>query len=67
MDAATFRALGHELVDQLATLMADVPSGPVARDESATPIRAAIFISFDSSVTPGTPRWTVRRTPSARI
>jgi len=45
MDAATFRALGHELVDQLATLIASVPSGPVARDESATPIRAALDLT----------------------
>ena len=45
MDAATFRALGHELVDQLATLIANVPSGPVARDEAPSAIRAAFDLT----------------------
>ncbi len=42
MDAATFRALGHQLVDQLAECIAAVPAGPVTRDESPKAIRAAL-------------------------
>lgn len=45
MDTATFRELGHQLVDQLATLIAGVPAGPVARDEAPSAIRAALDLS----------------------
>jgi glutamate/tyrosine decarboxylase-like PLP-dependent enzyme len=42
MDAATFRALGHRLVDQLASCLEAVPRGPVARDESPSDVRRAL-------------------------
>jgi glutamate/tyrosine decarboxylase-like PLP-dependent enzyme len=42
MDAATFRSLGHALVDQLAGLLEVVPAGPVTRDESPSTVRAAL-------------------------
>ncbi len=42
MDAAAFRAAGHALVDQLAGLLASVPSRPVTRNESPAAVRAAI-------------------------
>lgn len=42
MDAATFRSLGHALVDRLAALLAAVPDGPVTRDESPAAVRAAL-------------------------
>ena len=34
MDAATFRALGHQLVNQLAGLLETVPNRPITRDQS---------------------------------
>ena len=42
MDASVFRALGHQLVDQLATLLDSVPRGPVTRDESPSAVREAL-------------------------
>src|SRR5262245_66159565 len=45
MDAATFRALGHALVDQLAGLLASVPERPVTRDESPSAIRDALNLN----------------------
>ena len=39
MDAATFRALGHQLVDQLAERIAAVGDGPVTRDASPSAVR----------------------------
>jgi aromatic-L-amino-acid/L-tryptophan decarboxylase len=42
MDAGTFKILGHQLVDQLAGLLASVPSRPVTRDYSASAIRDAL-------------------------
>ena len=42
MDAATFKSLGHALVDQLAELIASVPSRPVTRDESPSELRRAL-------------------------
>jgi aromatic-L-amino-acid/L-tryptophan decarboxylase len=42
MDAATFRTLGHRLVDQLAELLAAVPRGPVNRDDSPSALREAL-------------------------
>ena len=44
MDAATFRALGHQLVDQLATLIDDVPKGPVTHDAPPSAVRAAMGV-----------------------
>ena len=37
MDGVTFRALGHRLVDQIATFLESLPRGPVTRDESYVP------------------------------
>ena len=42
MDAATFRALGHRLVDQVAELIESVPRRPVTRDESPSAVRDAL-------------------------
>ena len=42
MDAATFRELGHRLVDQLASFLESIPSGPVTRDESPSAVREAL-------------------------
>ena len=42
MDAATFKALGHQLVDDLADLLASVPARPVTRDSSPSAIREAL-------------------------
>ncbi len=45
MDAATFRALGHRLVDQLAECLDAVPRGPVNRDESPSAVRRALDLT----------------------
>jgi aromatic-L-amino-acid/L-tryptophan decarboxylase len=42
MDAATFRTLGHRLVDQLAGFLESIPHGPVTRDESPSAVRDAL-------------------------
>ncbi len=45
MDAATFRSLGHQLVDQLADCLAAVPSGPVTPAEAPSTVRAALDLA----------------------
>ena len=45
MDSATFRAAGHALVDQLAELLASVPSRPVNPGESPAAVRAALGLN----------------------
>src|SRR3954471_7662872 len=45
MEPAAFRALGHQLVDQLADHLAAVPHGPVARDEAPSAVRAALNLT----------------------
>ena len=45
MDAARFKALGHALVDQIADLLAAVPTGPVTRDYTPSMIRDALDLS----------------------
>jgi len=42
MDAATFRALGHRLVDQVAEFLDALPRGPVTHDESPSAVRHAL-------------------------
>src|SRR5215472_13124220 len=45
MDAATFRKLGHRLVDQLAGFLESLPFGPVTRDESPSVVREALDLT----------------------
>ena len=45
MDAATFRKLGHRLVDQLAGFLESLPLGPVTRDESPSVVRDALDLT----------------------
>jgi aromatic-L-amino-acid/L-tryptophan decarboxylase len=45
MDAATFRALGHRLVDQVAGFLESVPRGPVTHDESPSAVRDALELT----------------------
>ncbi len=45
MDAATFRALGHRLVDQLAGCLEAIPHGPVTHDESPSAVRDALDLT----------------------
>jgi aromatic-L-amino-acid/L-tryptophan decarboxylase len=42
MDAATFRTLGHRLVDRIAEGLEAVPGGPVTRNESPSQVREAL-------------------------
>ena len=45
MDADTFRALGHQLVDQLASALDGLPEGPLTRDQSPSAVRQAFDLS----------------------
>ncbi|MFN8065690.1 MAG: aminotransferase class V-fold PLP-dependent enzyme [Vicinamibacterales bacterium] len=42
MDAETFRRLGHQLVDQVATRLSAIPQGPVTRVEPPSAVREAL-------------------------
>ncbi|MGD9903331.1 MAG: aspartate aminotransferase family protein [Vicinamibacterales bacterium] len=56
MDAATFRSLGHQLVDQLAASLAAIPDGPVTRDQSPSAVREALALNGplpDAGTAPG--------------
>src|SRR5215475_7235678 len=56
MDAATFRKLGHRLVDQLAGFLESLPLGPVTRDESPSVVRDALNLTGplpESGMDPG--------------
>src|SRR5690349_5212820 len=45
MDSATFRKLGHHLVDQVAGYLEALPQGPVNHDESPSSVRAALDLN----------------------
>jgi aromatic-L-amino-acid decarboxylase len=45
MDAATFRALGHRLVDRVADFLDALPRGPVTHDESPSVVRNALDLT----------------------
>src|SRR5262249_5151629 len=45
IEAAGFKGLGHALVDQIASLLAAIPDGPVTRDYSPADIREALDLS----------------------
>jgi glutamate/tyrosine decarboxylase-like PLP-dependent enzyme len=45
MDAATFRAIGHRLVDQIAELLDGVPNGPLTRGEPPSTVRQALGVT----------------------
>jgi aromatic-L-amino-acid decarboxylase len=56
MDAATFRALGHRLVDQLADFLESLPRRPVTHDESPSAVRDALDLTGrlpESGMDPG--------------
>jgi len=42
MDAGTFRALGHRLIDQVAAFLESVPRRPVTTDQSPSAVRDAL-------------------------
>ena len=42
LDAATFRSLGHRLVDQLADFLESLPERPVTHDALPSAVRAAL-------------------------
>ena len=45
MDAEAFRAIGHQLVDQLAGLLDSIPRRPVTRGESPRAVREALGLT----------------------
>jgi glutamate/tyrosine decarboxylase-like PLP-dependent enzyme len=45
MDSATFRKLGHRLVDQVAGFLESMPQGPVNHDESPSSVRDALNLN----------------------
>ena len=55
MGAPEFRALGHQLVDQLADALDQVPRGPVTRDESPSTVRTALNAAAPLPQTAGDP------------
>jgi glutamate/tyrosine decarboxylase-like PLP-dependent enzyme len=57
MDSATFRRVGHRLVDQIAECLEALPLGPVTRNESASVVRDALELNGplpESGMDPGT-------------
>jgi aromatic-L-amino-acid/L-tryptophan decarboxylase len=45
IDSATFRKLGHRLVDQVADFLESMPRGPVNHDESPSSVRDALDLN----------------------
>src|SRR5439155_14780537 len=57
MDAATFRKLGHRLVDHVAGFLDALPRGPATHDESPSAVREALDLTGplpESGMDPGT-------------
>lgn len=42
LDSATFQRLGHQLVDEIAALLASIPQGPVTVDRSPSAVREGL-------------------------
>jgi aromatic-L-amino-acid/L-tryptophan decarboxylase len=56
MEAATFRSLGHRLVDQVAASLEALPPGSVTRDQSPSAVREALNLTDplpESGMDPG--------------
>jgi len=56
MDSATFRRLGHRMVDQVAEFLEAMPRGPINHDESPSAVRAALDLNGplpESGMDPG--------------
>jgi len=56
MDSATFRKLGHRLVDQVAGFLESIPHGPVNHDESPSSVRGTLELTSplpESGTDPG--------------
>jgi glutamate/tyrosine decarboxylase-like PLP-dependent enzyme len=45
IDAATFRSLGHRLVEQVADFLESIPGRPVTRDQSPAAVRDALGLT----------------------
>ena len=62
MDAATFRDLGHRLVDKLAELMESLPERAVTRDVAPSAIRSAFGLTDPLPARGTDPRELIERT-----
>ena len=62
MDAATFRMLGHQLIDQVAGLLESVPDRPITRDESPSAVRDALDLNGPLPETGSDPAVLLERT-----
>ena len=62
IDSATFRALGHRLVDQVAEFLESLPRRPVTRDESPSAVREALELSAPLPETGADPALLLDRT-----
>lgn len=62
MDSATFRALGHRLVDQLAVLLDSLPTRPVTRDLAPSIVRSTLGLTGSLPEQGSDPRDLLERT-----
>jgi aromatic-L-amino-acid/L-tryptophan decarboxylase len=56
MEAGTFRAIGHQLVEQVAAFLESLPERPVTRDETPSAVRHALDLDGplpETGVAPG--------------